>query len=47
MALENVAPQSVGRSGREKGVRGTDGEDELRYLTDEADRFFSGLWKEE
>lgn len=47
MALENVAPQSVERTGREKGVKGTNGEDELRYLTDEADRFFSGLWKEE
>lgn len=47
MALENVAPQSVGREGREKGVNGANGEDELRYLTDEADRFFSELWKEE
>lgn len=45
MALENVPQQSVVK--KEKGVKGTNGEEELRHLTDEADRFFSGLWKDE
>ena len=47
MALDNVAPQSVERRGREKGAVGGEGEDEVRFLTDEADRFFSGLWRED